>query len=136
LLELEVQNVLHLCTCDGDAPDSIRINLLQMTCQKILPFTEKNIYKPLLQQPLWYCLCVAGGQHYHFKMNNASNWLSFLLFSRSVGVRINKRNCGLLAFLTCFTQVPGWWIKLGKDRFISTSFPIHYSVIMLTFVVT
>jgi hypothetical protein len=107
-----------------------------MTCQKIHQFTENNTYKPLLQQPLWYCPCVEGGQHYHFKMNNTSKRLSFLLGSRSLGVSINKLNCGLLAFLSWFTQAPGWWLKLGNNRVISTHSAIRYSVIMLTFVVT
>lgn len=121
-------NVLHLCIFYGGTPVSIRVNHLQMTCKKIrvLPFTEKNKYKPLLQHPLWYDLCVAGGQNYHFKINNTSKWLSFLLRSRSVGVRINKFICGLLAILSCFTQVSGWWLQLGNDRFVSTYFPIHY----------
>jgi hypothetical protein len=66
------KNVLRLCTFDGGTPVSIRVNHLQMTCQKILPFAEKNIYKPILQQPLWYCLCVAGGQYYHFKINKVN----------------------------------------------------------------
>ena len=73
LLELETQMsyiYVHLMV----TPVSIRVNHLQMACQKIFPFTEKNIYiyKPLLQQPVWYCQFEAGGQHYHFKMNNAS----------------------------------------------------------------
>jgi len=75
LLELEVQMsyiyvhlmVAHLC--------EFVVTIYKWHVKKILQFTEKNIYKPLLQQPLWYCLHVAGGQHYHFKMNNASKWL-------------------------------------------------------------
>jgi hypothetical protein len=69
-------------------------------------------------------------------MNNSVKWLSSLVGSRSAGVRINKLNCGLLAFLFFFKQVPRRWLKLGNGRFISTSFPIHYLIIILSFVVT